>query len=132
MVTEETVYETAEDSTLTAKWDANEYTVTLDDGNSTTEITVTYDEAIGELPIPEREGYTFAGWYDAEGNLVTKDTVYTSTDDLTLTAKWTKVVNEEGSANTSDSSQLSLYISIMILSLAILIVLKRKTKAIVK
>ena len=40
------------------------------------------------LPTPSRTGYTFAGWYDANGNQVT-GTSYTPTADTTLTAHWT-------------------------------------------
>ncbi|MCD7734916.1 MAG: InlB B-repeat-containing protein, partial [Clostridiales bacterium] len=81
---------------LYAIWSANSYTLTLDagdgafsDGNSTTTIPVTYNSAIGELPVPTREGYTFGGWVDAEGNLVTEETIYTTAGNSTLTAVWT-------------------------------------------
>ncbi len=40
----------------------------------------------GELPVPTREGYTFAGWYDGD-TLVASTMVPTS--DKTLVAKWT-------------------------------------------
>ena len=83
-VTAETVYTTTDNSTVTAKWTANKYTLTLDNGD---QIEVTYNEPIGTLPTPEREGYTFEGWFDADGNAVTAETVYTG-GALTLTAKW--------------------------------------------
>lgn len=73
-------------------------TLTLDpNGGSVdpTAITVTYGAPIGELPVPTREGYTFLGWVmgqvavsDAEPDYVTKDTVYTLTEDATLVAQW--------------------------------------------
>ena len=42
------------------------------------------------LPVPTREGYTFAGWFDAStgGNLVEHGTKYTKTTDSTLYAHW--------------------------------------------
>jgi uncharacterized repeat protein (TIGR02543 family) len=91
-VTAETVYTIAGDSTVTAKWTANQYTLTLDANGGKVEpaaLTVTYDAAIGTLPAPERAGYTFNGWFDAEGNEVTAETVYTIAGDSTVTAKWT-------------------------------------------
>ncbi|MCD7803261.1 MAG: InlB B-repeat-containing protein, partial [Clostridiales bacterium] len=83
-------------ATLYAQWSARSYTLTLDagngafsDGNSTTTIPVTYNSAIGELLTPTREGYTFGGWVDAEGNPVTEETIYTTAGNSTLTATWT-------------------------------------------
>jgi hypothetical protein len=58
-----------EDHTLYAKWTANEYTVTFNPGEggtvSPTSKLVTFDANYGELPTPEKEGYTFDGWYTA-------------------------------------------------------------------
>ena len=53
---------------------------------------ITYGTAIS-LDVPTREGYTFLGWYDAEGNEVTSfDGVmtdeYAETGNVTLYAKW--------------------------------------------
>ena len=95
-VTSETVYQYTEDVTLTARWTANEYTLTLDAGNGEdpVELTVVYDAAVGTLPTPEREGYTFEGWYDEDGNEVTSETVYQYADDVTLSAKWSAVSSE--------------------------------------
>lgn len=91
-VTAETVYTTAGDTTLTAQWIAAKYTITLDtaDGKPSETIEATYDSPIGELPTPVRDGYTFEGWYDADGNLVTAETVYKIAGDTKLTAKWSK------------------------------------------
>ena len=38
------------------------------------------------LPIPKKEGYTFLGWYDSQGNLITNNSLITS--NLFLTAQW--------------------------------------------
>lgn len=43
---------------------------------------------IGTLPIPNRDGYTFSGWYMANGGKVSSDTVISV--NCTLTAKWQK------------------------------------------
>ena len=41
------------------------------------------------LPTPTREGYTFDGWYDAQGKKIVLDTVIFSESDYTVTARWT-------------------------------------------
>ena len=81
------------DTTLTAKWKLNTYTVTFDpNGGSVdpTSKTVTFSEPYGELPVPTRKGYTFDGWYTEaeEGTVVTADTTVTATTDHTLYAHW--------------------------------------------
>ena len=81
---------TDSDITLTASWTAIEYTITLDGNGVTldeTTITVTFD---GEFTLPELEkmGYTFNGWFDADGNQYTSGT-WTGSDDISLTASWT-------------------------------------------
>ncbi len=91
-VTADTVYTVDGDSTLTAKWSANAYTITLDPNGGqiiTTTVNVVYNEAVNTLPVPTKTGYTFNGWFDAEGNEVTAETVYTVAGDITVTAKWT-------------------------------------------
>lgn len=45
--------------------------------------------AIGELPVPTRSGYSFDGWYLGE-TLVTPETVVQSDEDMRLTAHWKK------------------------------------------
>ena len=49
---------------LYAQWSANSYTLTFDanGGTGTTTKTITHGSTIGELPVPTRKGYTFAGW----------------------------------------------------------------------
>ena len=49
------------------------------------------DAALGELPVPTREGYGFAGWFtepDGEGTQVTAATL--ATGDVTYYASWTR------------------------------------------
>ncbi len=93
LYTAETIYTETTDITLTAKWTGNTYTLELDPGEGAevdpTEVEVTYGEPVGELPVPTKEGYTFAGWVDEEGNPVTAETVYGNDGDMKLTATWT-------------------------------------------
>lgn len=53
--------------------------------------TVSYNTAIGELPMPSREHYTFDGWYTKTtgGEKITEQTILTNTADTTLYAHWT-------------------------------------------
>lgn len=56
-------------------------------------IDVTFDAAVGTLPVPTLDGYTFAGWYNTAtgGTQVTASTAYTTADDSTVYATWTPV-----------------------------------------
>lgn len=80
---------------LFATWKGKEYKLTFDANGGTVSPdskTVTFDSAIGELPIPVREGYTFKGWYTAKGNgeIVTSQTKYVTACDSTYYADWTE------------------------------------------
>ena len=80
-----------EDTIIDAQWIPNEYKVTLDSAGGTlenNEVAVNYSQPF-ELPTPEKEGYTFAGWY-YENQKVTAD-IWLSLMDLTFVAKWTPV-----------------------------------------
>ncbi len=57
---------------LIAKYKRNQYTVTYDFANGTDKKVVTtyYEAKLEEIANPTRTGYTFAGWYDANGNKV--------------------------------------------------------------
>lgn len=94
-VTADTILTTASGHTLTAHWQANTYTVTLQTGEGeelegATTRTVTYAQPYGELPAPKRNGYVFSGWYTGEqdGLLIEADTAMTTPADHTLYAHW--------------------------------------------
>ena len=80
---------------LNAYWQAKNYVLSFDvgyeGGENPESIIVTYNSAIGELPVPTREGYNFVCWVDAEGNEVTADSIYKVAGKSTLTAKWQDV-----------------------------------------
>ncbi|NLK55860.1 MAG: InlB B-repeat-containing protein, partial [Bacteroidales bacterium] len=93
-ITSDTLVDTASNHTIYAQWTANEYTVTFDARGGTVTpatITVTYDGAYGQLPVPTRTGYTFAGWFTAaeDGTQVTPDTKVAIAGDHMLHARWT-------------------------------------------
>ena len=81
----------AENLTLTAEWVKN-VTVTFDtDGGSTIDPAPYTDKTPGTELVapadPTKEGYTFLGWMDANGNVVEIPNVF-PTSDVTYTAKW--------------------------------------------
>jgi uncharacterized repeat protein (TIGR02543 family) len=74
----------AEDMTITAKWEINEYTITFDTagGNAIDPITQDYGTAVVAPANPTREGYTFTGWSEPVPTTM-------PAGDLTITANWT-------------------------------------------
>ncbi|MCD8365903.1 MAG: InlB B-repeat-containing protein, partial [Clostridiales bacterium] len=81
---DKTYYARIISSTQTVTFDANGGTV------SPSTATVTYGEEYGTLPTPTRTDYAFGGWFtEADGgDLVTSDTVVTTTGNHTLYAHW--------------------------------------------
>jgi len=107
----ETIVSRTGNHTVYAKYVPNDYTVTFDwnfdyertavnkktNWSGDTK-TVTYDSAFGSLPVPTRDGYTFAGWWtsrtngNGSGTEVTAGTVMKTASNITVYAKW---VNNE-------------------------------------
>lgn len=98
LITADTVVELTEDTVLYAMWEADLCTIYFDaNGGSVSPAskTVKYNSALGELPVPTREYYTFDGWfYTADGEdtqPVEEGYIWTSDSTaLTLYARWTK------------------------------------------
>ncbi|NCA66552.1 MAG: hypothetical protein EOM87_00660, partial [Clostridia bacterium] len=99
----------AEDTTLYAHWTVNNYTVTFNKAGGSggdSSASLTYGEAIEQIGIPEKAGYTFVGYYtgaggagsriyDNNGNPVLNIAGYTDssgnwihTSNVSLTAFW--------------------------------------------
>lgn len=83
-----------EDTTLYAQWSINTYRILLDPRGGEADLggkTVTYHEAIGQLPIPVSEGNEFLGWYylaqDGTETELLPETPMPATD-LIVYAKW--------------------------------------------
>lgn len=101
----------AADLDLTAVFAANEYTLTFDttvDGITVEDVTVTFAAAVPALPVPEREGWTFLGWWDADGDKFEAGATYITVGDTALTARWEQItfsftvdVNYDGGADKS-------------------------------
>ena len=73
----------AENMTVTAQWEINQYTITFDTagGSEITPITQDYDTAITAPADPTREGYTFIGWDKAIPTTM-------PAENITLKARW--------------------------------------------
>ncbi len=122
-----------EDTTYTATWTANTYVVTLEanggelSGNT---LNVTFDAPVGALPVPALAGHTFLGWFDANGNAVTAETLYHFAGDTVLTAKWSenakpsepnpsdKPSEKPGTPATGDSTKVPVLVTVLVLSVA--------------
>lgn len=50
--------------------------------------TLQYGETFGTLPVPTREGFTFKGWFDENGNQVTAESTVNYTSAVYLKSKW--------------------------------------------
>jgi len=82
-----------EDIVLVAKWakeNAILYTITFNSngGNKIDTLKVEKNKAVGNLPIPKKEGYKFVGWFIGNEE-ITSTTV--AIKDMNLVAKWEKV-----------------------------------------
>ena len=87
----------ARDFTITALWTPNKYSVSfcLNGGDSIDKENeiMDYGSPYGDLPSPNKVGYTFAGWFtEEEGEAVkrvTEETLVNVTRDHTIYAHWT-------------------------------------------
>ena len=85
-----------------------DYTVSFntDGGNNIESRTVKYGQELGELPDAGKNGYTFNGWKDSNGNNVTSSTIVKG--ELNLTADYTPTEYtitydlDNGTANTKN------------------------------
>lgn len=81
---------------LIARWVVATYTVTFnDDSDDPTTKTVAYNNTVARPTDPTKEGYTFDGWFEKDGETGEfKDTAFDFsqgvTSDVTLFAKWTE------------------------------------------
>ena len=98
-VTEDMTFPASERAvTLTAQWaeQGAKVTITFDAGEGTvSEPSRTIDAGaeIGQLPVPDRTGYRFLGWYEGE-TIVTEKFVFV--ESATLTAKWESASGWDG------------------------------------
>ena len=81
-----------------------------------TAVDVTLGTPMTSLPVPEKEGYTFVGWFDAEegGNQITSSTVFNSLSSNEIYAHWEKnkysvTFNSNGGNNSPQNLSNVLY-----------------------
>ncbi len=90
------------DITLYAKWQAHSFNLIFDaNGGTVAEETrlVLCDTEFGELPVPERTGYRFEGWFTATGEQISAASTMATAEDVTVAAKWS-VLEYTASWNT--------------------------------
>lgn len=92
-VTSSTRVTTPSNHTLYAHWEAISVQVNFDANGgyvAQTSKTVQYDSPYGDLPVPSRIDFEFAGWYTKtkKGEVVTKNTIVKESDTHTLYAHW--------------------------------------------
>ena len=59
-----------------------------DGGSKVDDKSVALNESYGELSVPEKDGYTFIGWFNEDEVKVDSNTVFDSKGNRTLHAKW--------------------------------------------
>ena len=89
----------AENVTITAKWEINQYTITFDTagGSTVAPITQDYGTAITTPADPTREGYTFIGW---DRELPTT----MPAENMTVTAQWKDSEKPTGEIKINENS----------------------------
>ena len=110
-------------------WTSHPITVTFDDSRNVTSTTIHKGSPIGSLPVPEKEGCIFDGWYTESGVKVSPKTVINAS--MKLYARW---VEKEKPADvsvpqTGDQWNVWLYAGIgivAVIGLVVLILRRRK------
>ena len=89
----------AENMTVTAQWEINQYTITFDTagGSEIAPITQDYGTAITAPADPTREGYTFIGW-----DMEIPTTM--PAENITLKARWKDTEKPTGEIKISENS----------------------------
>jgi len=94
----------SEDLELYAQWQAKVYTLFFDANGGTVNLKnkqITYDTPMGELPIPEREGYEFVEWV-IDSNPISEETIWKFVNDKITMAFWKKLNDiEENNTHTT-------------------------------
>lgn len=101
-IKEDSVVESLVNQTLYARWEKNVYTLEFDanEGKVEEELRIIpCGESVGEMPVPERIGYSFKGWFMEDDTEVTAETILTEAKTIKLVAKW-EVIEHKVSWNT--------------------------------
>ena len=116
-ITSDTVYTFTDNITLTARWSPKTTIIAFNSsGGQLTETLkeVTFNTAIGELPIPVKEGYSFSGWFDqpTDGNKITSTYKVTTESTIVLYAQYTQnkymLTFNDGTASSTIIKQVNV------------------------
>ncbi len=93
LVTAATVMQTPRDHDLRANWSADSFLLSFDSegGTACPPRAVIFGARYGELCVPARTGYAFAGWFDGDGgagNAITEATMVGTASNHSLHARW--------------------------------------------
>lgn len=81
------------DHTAYAHWTGIEYVVSFNPNGGDLETyskTVAYSEVYGNLPVPQKEGYTFVGWFLNDGAAIDENTHVSVSSDHIAYARYTQ------------------------------------------
>lgn len=82
------------ETTLYAQWAVTSCNVAFDVNGGAElpedkkSVTTMFEQKVGELPEPVRRGYTFAGWFTATDELVTKESLVNKVCNCSIYAHW--------------------------------------------
>ncbi len=101
----------------------------LDGGTLPDGVSYTYEEGKGleSLPTPSKEGYTFLGWYNEQGEKV-ESISKTATGDIKLTARYEEIKQEEKKGCGCGTDAAIRYVLALTTLLALSVVILRKKK----
>ncbi|MBO4266196.1 MAG: InlB B-repeat-containing protein [Lachnospiraceae bacterium] len=118
-ITADSTVEIGSNHRLYARWDGHFFDITLDPQggqSATAAINVKNGTPYGQLPVPEKEGSDFVGWYTGAtaGRRVTGDTIVDITSPITLYARWDvkkiRVTLDANGGSYGDSTSMQVYV----------------------
>lgn len=78
--------------TVYVNYNANKYNLFFNVGSGATvspeKMEVTFDQAIGTMPVPVWSGHVFQNWVDEDGKVYKKDDIFKDDHDVTLIPVW--------------------------------------------
>jgi uncharacterized repeat protein (TIGR02543 family) len=95
LISAENVVNITSSTMLYARWEGDSVNITFDPNGGSIPVTsksVKYGESYGDLPIPMKEGYDFAGWYlTGDEDIIRSTNMVRYKTDHTLIAKWSQL-----------------------------------------
>ena len=96
LISADTTVKITSNQTLYAYWSKVHYLISFNANGGTSELSqkrVSYDTKYGILPLAEKQGYEFGGWYLDEGltQQITADSIVKITKNQEVYAKWVQI-----------------------------------------